>query len=271
MSCAFSKDLLALHVEGDLGPADAGLAARHLDVCVECRSFVNELRTSQSRLRSLRLETFDRAACAGMRRAVMAAVEDGTRIHWWLRLERALFGHPAYALAACAIVSLVSVSVYAQMRSVSPAMVAGVAVFETGSVLERPQGYATWVVAGTTARGQHTHGKVFIDPTAYREYAATGRFPQGTVMVWERAAQASTPASEPHGSSSLLVSVKDGARFDNGWGFYDFSGTDGSATATAAPADAGDCGTCHKRDAETDHVFTQSYPPLRAARLATHT
>jgi len=269
VSCAFSKNLLALHVEGELSARDGRRTAQHLDTCVECRRFADDLRASQARLRSLRGETVDRAACAGMRRAVMAAVEDGARhVSWWLRLERALFGHPAYALAVCAVVSLVSVSVYAQMRSASPVSMVAAVAFEAGNVLERPQGYSTWVRAGTTEKGQHTHGQVFIDPTAYREYAATGRFPQGTVMVWEDADKA---ASAQGHAPQLLVSVKDSARFDGGWGFYDFSGADRSVNATAAEASDANCRTCHRRDAETDHVFTQAYPELRAARRSTHT
>jgi hypothetical protein len=270
VSCAFSKETLALYVGDDLGEADARLAACHLASCAACRVFVEELQASQSRLRSLRLETVDRAACAGMRRAVMAAVESGAqRVGWWLRVERALLSHPSYALAACAIVSLVSVSVYAQMRLNPPARTTVAAVFDGGNVLERPQGYGNWVVAGATGSGQHTHGKVFIDPTAYREYSATGRFPQGTVMVWERAARPT--GAEANAAPQLLVSVKDNARFDGGWGFYDFSGANGSVKATAAEAADANCRTCHRADAETDHVFTQQYPSLRAARLSTHT
>jgi len=273
VSCAFSKELLALHVEGDLEPAEAAGTARHLQACAECRGFVDELQASQRMLGALRHETVDRRACAGMRGAVMAAVENASHhVSWWLRLERALLGHPAYALGVCAIVSLVSVSVYAQMRAVSPVSVSAAAVFEPGNVLERPQGYSAWVVAGAT-NGQHKHGRVFIDPVAYREYTATGRFPQGTVMVWESAARASgseAAAGAERSDSSLLVSVKDGARFDGGWGFYDFGRGDGSVSATTAPADAGDCGTCHRRDADDDHVFTQAYPELRVRR-STHT
>jgi len=270
VNCAFSKDVLALYVGDDLDETDARLAARHLGSCAACRGFVDELRASQSRLRALRLETVDRAACAGMRHAVMAAIDGGAqRVSWWLRLERALLGHPSYALAACAIASLVSVSVYAQMRLSSPAPTAVAAVFEGGNVLERPQGYGNWVVAGITANGQHTHGKVFIDPTAFREYSATGRFPQGTVMVWEGATKPASP--QGNAAPPLLVSVKDGARFDGGWGFYDFSGANGSVKATAAEAADANCRTCHRADAETDHVFTQAYPSLRAARLSTHT
>jgi hypothetical protein len=270
VSCAFSKEMLALYVGDDLVDGDARLTERHLDTCADCRGFVDGLRASQSRLRSLRLETADEAACAGMRRAVMAAIGGGTqRVSWWLRVERALLGHPAYALAACAIVSFVSVSVYAQMRVSSPVPATVAAVFDGRNILERPQGYANWVVAGTTANGKHSHGKVFIDPTAYREYSATGRFPQGTVMVWERATPPATAAVAA--APQLLVSVKDGARFDGGWGFYDFTATNGAAKATAPEAADANCRTCHRADAETDHVFTQAYPSLRAGRRSTHT
>jgi hypothetical protein len=61
------------------------------------------------------------------------------------------------------------------------------------------------------------------------------------------------------------VSVKDSSRFDGGWGFYDFTQPGGQPRPEAAvlPQSAG-CLSCHRDEAETDHVFTQFYPALRA-------
>jgi hypothetical protein len=62
----------------------------------------------------------------------------------------------------------------------------------------------------------------------------------------------------------LLASVKDGARFDGGWGFFDFTAGDGGITVKAQPsADSAGCRTCHVEEAETDSVFTQLYSALR--------
>jgi hypothetical protein len=118
--------------------------------------------------------------------------------------------------------------------------------------------------------------RVYINPSDYQEYARTGRFPEGTLMVWESLSQEpgaagrsyDSPHNRPHDTSPvLLASVKDSARFDGGWGFFDFTGPDGGVRSKApALVESSGCRTCHRRDAETDHVFTQVYPILRSAR-----
>jgi hypothetical protein len=53
------------------------------------------------------------------------------------------------------------------------------------------------------------------------------------------------------------VSVKDTAKFEDGWAFFDFSSTAGSAPrkARALPESSG-CRTCHRQSAMNDPVFT---------------
>ena len=65
----------------------------------------------------------------------------------------------------------------------------------------------------------------------------------------------------------LEVSVKDSSRFEGGWAYFNFSNGSGSYKEKAEPfpASAG-CVACHKQKAETDNVFTQFYPVLRAAK-----
>ena len=58
------------------------------------------------------------------------------------------------------------------------------------------------------------------------------------------------------------VAVKDSARFQTGWAYFDFAG--GSRlreTAASQPAER--CHACHVKNAAHDNVFTQFYPPLR--------
>ena len=285
MSCGFSKELLALHVEGDLSQDRAEQTSNHLRVCEGCRRFLEELRATQSLLRSLRGETIRPSDCAPMRRKVMSIIEDRREGSGWaLRIERAImlgFGLRSYAFAAVALVGIVSVSVLAQMRHTTPARGVSAAVFERGNTLLRPEGYRDWILA-TPFSGPHRSGvdpatraistpshRVYIDPVGYREYEKTGRFPEGAVMIWE-SARGGPDTPHPHKESALLASVKDSTRFGGGWGFFDFTALDGTVTARAqALPESSGCGTCHRQHAGADHVFTQFYPVLQSARRAT--
>jgi hypothetical protein len=289
VSCRFSKQQLALHAEGDLPEAAAQLAARHLAACEDCRRFLDRLAARQALLKTLRRERFSPSECTGMRRGVMAIIDDRRdRAGWVLRLERAIvlgLRPRSYALAAFALLGLVSVSVLAQMRHASLDANAAAAVFEGRDTLLRPDGYRDWIVLdpstkthrlgadngstyGSTHDSQAAGHSVYINPSGYREYVKTGVFPEGTLMVWESLNPESEAAGRPHRQSpALLASVKDSARFDGGWGFFDFTGTAGSVTTRAqALLDSSGCRSCHRQEAETDHVFTQFYPELRSAR-----
>jgi hypothetical protein len=284
VSCAFSREALALHVEGDLSDAAADITSSHLATCGDCRRFLEQLHARQSLLKSLRRETVSPAECTGMRREVMSIINERVdRSGWALRIERAIFlgfRRHSYALAVCGLLGIVSVSVLAQVRYAAPATRPSVPVFEGRDTLVRPAGYRDWIVVGRSA-GPHrssldeadtgvletTTDRVYINPAGFREYSRTGRFPEGTLMVWESFNRAPQTAGRPHdGSPRLLASVKDSTRFDGGWGFFDFTGSEGAVTskARALPESAG-CRTCHRQEAETDHVFTQFYPVLYSA------
>lgn len=204
---------------------------------------------------------------------------------WALRIERAImlgFGLRSYAFAAVALLAVVSVSVLAQMRETPPAMRTSAAVFERGNTLLRPEEYRDWILVAPSSMphpsgidpatsAKHTPTRrVYINPVGYREYEKTGRFPEGTLMIWESVSDGPDMAPHPHKESALLASVKDNTRFDGGWGFFNFTGVDGTVTtrAQALPESSG-CGTCHRQAAETDHVFTQFYPVLQSARRTT--
>ena len=106
-------------------------------------------------------------------------------------------------LAGVALTAIVSVALLAQMRHVAADPIALVPVFQGADTLLRPD-YREWKVVDATAHSeQHPFGRAYISPAAYREFAQTGTFPEGTVMILESSGT----------SVSLLASVKDSSRF----------------------------------------------------------
>jgi hypothetical protein len=153
------------------------------------------------------------------------------------------------------------------------------AVFEGKDTLPRPDGYREWVFVGSSLGLSYEKGErpgpleyknVYIDPAAYRAYKATGKFPQGTVLVLETAAGDEKREPGLKGSyqkefTGLSAAVKDAERFEGGWGYFQFGGPD-HPKAKAQPAKKAACYDCHRQKAADDNVFTQFYPVLRATR-----
>jgi hypothetical protein len=267
VSCSFSRELLALHVEGDLLDPDAGTASAHVAACEECTLFLEQLRARLLLVKSLRRNTISPSECAGMRRDVMSIINNPRKVSGWLlSIERALtlgIRKRVYVFAAVAFLIVVSASVLAQMRHAAPATTELSASFDSSDMLLRPEQYRDWIFVGSSLNPPHSaksSPNVYINPSAYWEYAKTGQFPEGTVMVLESA------NSDLTQKPALLASVKDRTRFADGWGFFDFTGNDGNikSAAQALPESSG-CRSCHEQGAETDHVFTQFYPVLRSA------
>jgi hypothetical protein len=142
-----------------------------------------------------------------------------------------------YALAGIIAVVIVSMALAGQSRMTS----AGKAM------LVRPEGYRDWISIG----GSRADANVYMNPLGYRGYLETGHFPEGTVMVLESAGP---------GTRRLQASVKD-ARFEGGWGFFDFIDGSGQVKPRAV-ADVDTCRACHEAGADNDHVFTQFYAAL---------
>jgi hypothetical protein len=230
VSCGFSRDTLALYVEDDLPPSQAAATAGHLATCEHCRRFADGLRVTQRLLKSTRAEGASRPDCVAMRHEVMSMINDGRgSLGWGLRLERAiaLAFMPSYALAALLLLGMVSVTVLAQIRP---------AAHDT---LAWPEGYRQWTQLPSADR-------VYINPPSYQAYTKTGIFPEGTVFVWEAGPEREGVAGG-HTGASTLVSFKDG-KAEDGWAFFDFSGSDGTAPtkARALPESRG-CRACHRQ------------------------
>ena len=230
MSCGFSREALALHVEDDLPELEAAATAGHLAVCDECRRFADDLRATQELLKSARLDAASRPSCTAMRHQVMAIINERQgALGWGLRIERviALGLRPSYALAGFLLLGMVSVTTLAQIRP---------AAHDT---LLWPEGYRQWTQLPSADR-------VYINPPSYQEYTKTGIFPEGTVFVWEAGAPGEGTRGV-HRGSTTLASFKD-AKVEGGWAFFDFSGSGGAppGKARALPESRG-CRTCHRQ------------------------
>ena len=157
------------------------------------------------------------------------------------------------------------------------------AVFESDNTLVRPEGYREWVFVGSSLGLRYAHApeevatreddlfnNVYIDPVGYEQFKESGEFADGTVMILELAT--AEVKSEPGLQGlfedqfvALEASVKDSSRFEGDWAYFGFSERGGGLKDTAEPFDQEFCWNCHNQNAETDMVFTQFYPVLRAA------
>jgi hypothetical protein len=104
---------------------------------------------------------------------------------------------------------------------------------------------------------------VFVAPSAYRAFRATGRWPEKTMFVLEARGSASKGSINNGGHyqtdrMGFEIEVKDSARFPgNGWAFFQPEGK----TAKMIPRTAS-CYTCHPANGAVDNTFVQFYPTL---------
>lgn len=161
---------------------------------------------------------------------------------------------------------------------------------DDGSV-NAPTEWRKWVFVGTPLTPNALNGgtasfpefhNVYMEPGAFAQFEKTGEFPNGTQIAKEltllhegaNCDEATGACAEVSGQgyfqgeySGLELTVKDTERFPDepgGWVYYSFGHQPEpyEKTATAFPAAA--CNACHAASADTDFVFTQFYPVLRA-------
>jgi hypothetical protein len=107
--------------------------------------------------------------------------------------------------------------------------------------------------------------RVYLEPSAYRRFLESGRFPEGTMLALAiRRPERRVPPSRTGFTEGALVAlelaVKDGSRFQGGWAYFDFGRDRDSAAAIASER----CADCHAQHAALDNVFVQFYPQLRS-------
>ena len=107
---------------------------------------------------------------------------------------------------------------------------------------------------------------VYVNPTSYRAFLASGVWPDRTMFVLEIRGSASEASINRFGRfqtglRAVEVNLKD-ARLPGGWGFFDF----GTATDPVAPLpQTASCYACHRDNTAVEQTFVQFYPTLLEA------
>ena len=147
---------------------------------------------------------------------------------------------PIHALALLFVLCLFAVPP-ASAQEVEPR-------FTENNLLLRPQGYREWIFIGATlgmsyepSAEKRQHPKfhnLYINPSSYREYRKTGRFPDRTIIAMEVLTAGSRESINQQGhfqdkSLGVEAAVKDTSRFEEGWAYFNFIDEDGSAKDSA--------------------------------------
>jgi hypothetical protein len=161
-----------------------------------------------------------------------------------------------------------------------------------GSVVA-PTDYRRWVFIGAPLTPNALNDgeasfpefhNVYVEPSAFDHFAETGEWADGTQIAKELVMiREGNDCTEENGACfevsgngyfqgefvGLELTIKDTGRFSDepgGWVYYSFghSGEPYAETAQAFPAKS--CNSCHESNADTDFVFTQFYPVLRAVQ-----
>lgn len=145
--------------------------------------------------------------------------------------------------------------------------------------LIRPEGYREWMFVGASMgmgysdapKGRVSYHNVYIQREAYKQYTATGKFPDKTMMVMEVLQVGKSESINKTGSFEsspigIEVSVKDEKRFPEKWAYFNFIGEGDKPMADSSAFRKDQCWNCHNEHAAVDNVFLQFYPVLREAR-----
>jgi hypothetical protein len=147
-----------------------------------------------------------------------------------------------------------------------------------GTQLVRPVAYREWIYLSSglgmeynaAAGGPENFTNVFVPHWAYREFLATGRWPDKSMFALEGRASQTKGSINKTGHfqtdlTSLAVEVKDETRFANKWAYFSFRSDAKTAEAMTGPTDQ--CWRCHDDNAAVEHTFVQFYPTLKPVAL----
>lgn len=139
--------------------------------------------------------------------------------------------------------------------------------------LLRPDNYREWVFLGSSlglnypapgaAPGPDQFNNVFVNPSSYREFMKTGKWPDKTIWVLEfrgvgKEAVANREGKFQTGLVGFEANVKD-SRFPDGWGYFGFGGGEGSASPLSGDT-VKRCIDCHSAHTAVERTFVQFYP-----------
>ena len=141
-----------------------------------------------------------------------------------------------------------------------------------GQNLMRPENYREWIFLSSglgmnynpSAGGQELFTNVFVPEWSYRQFLASGKWPDKCIfVVEERGSQSNGSINKTgHFQTELVgmgVEVKDEGRFPEKWAYFKF----GADTKTAGANPKAACWQCHNDHAAVEHTFVQFYPTLK--------
>ena len=140
--------------------------------------------------------------------------------------------------------------------------------YANGDELVRPENYQDWIFLtsllnmGAASSGEGVFTNVFVTPSAYHQFRASGRWPDKTVFVEEKRTSTSRVNKAEHLQTDLIglnVQVKDVARFRDEWAFFSF----GFSQKTAKANPKARCWQCHSEHGAVDTTYVQYYPTLK--------
>ncbi len=165
------------------------------------------------------------------------------------------------------------------------------ATFNAENVVNAPKGYRQWIFVGSPLTPNALNDgaapfpefhNVYVEPSAFKHFVDTGEWAEGTQIAKELALVYQNDNDElgatfevsGHGYqqgefSGLELTVKDNARFPEmpgGWAYFSFGHHAPPYAETATAFASESCNACHDANADTDFVFTQFYPVLRAVQ-----
>jgi len=113
------------------------------------------------------------------------------------------------------------------------------------------------------ARAQQNFDNVFVEPTAYRKFLETGKWPDKAMFALEVRRPESKGSINKGGNyqgafQGVEFAVKDVARFKGEWAYFGFHA--GEESVAAFPATA--CFSCHNQNGAVENTFVQFYPTL---------
>jgi hypothetical protein len=152
------------------------------------------------------------------------------------------------------------------------------AQFTSGGELVRPANYREWVFLSSglgmtygpnapAAGARLRFDNVYVNPSSYREFLRSGKWPDGTVLILEVRESESKGSINQHGhyQSELVAieaNVRDSRRFPGrNWAFFDLGKDAGVPSARPIPA-GNRCEQCHSTNGAVDSTFVQFYPEL---------
>ncbi|MEM7267719.1 MAG: cytochrome P460 family protein [Pseudomonadota bacterium] len=186
-------------------------------------------------------------------------------------------------LTVAALIAATTIEAAKAEGTVTPAK------FTTENHAIQPEGWRQWIFVGAPLTPHALNDgaapfpefhNVYVEPSAFAHFVKTGEWAEGTQLAKELALiyqndndevgatyEVSGRGYQQGEFAGLELVVKDSSRFPDmpgGWTFFSFGhhAPPYAATAEAFPAEA--CNACHESNADTDYVFTQFYPVLRA-------